>query len=559
MGRWMGLFILSGSLLQAAHSLPGDRLRQCPTGERVEGEYLVRYRENLVATARVTGKEPVKKIDADRIIFRSSATPASLGARVASVQEPTLSLLQNRQSADMQALLLREDVLSVEENCRARLTAITPNDTEYRLQWAHQYMNSPGAWQVSTGLRDVVVAVIDTGLDISHPDLKNNLWINLAEKNGRPGIDDDQNGYVDDVYGFNFADRVGDPSPGTALDDDHGTHVAGIIGAEGGNGFGIAGMVWKTRLMGLRVFPSGGSASMADIYTAVFYAVDNGARVINLSLGVLTSPTQADLQTYNYAFSRGVLVVVAAGNNGSDASASSPANVPGVLTVGALDGSEQLANFSNRGPLVSILAPGTGIYSTLPGATYDYISGTSMAAPFVSGAAALAWSMNPKLTKDQIRDLIVKSGRTLSSVNYPVLDPPALVEAVQKTLPAPVTSPTPAPKPTPTPTPKPSASSASPSPSPQPSPNPSSGFCVDDCSQTSAGGSIVDSGLLDENEANHPSAQMGGCSRAAAAKAGSDSSSDKAELFFLCLPLGLLGLLCRRAQKRVLDPSKDGF
>lgn len=571
----MGFLILSWMLAQAVHALPGDRVGTCPAGQRVDGEYLIRYQE-AVASARAAVGGPVNKIDADRVIFRapakaSSGTASGAAARAALMSAPTLSLVQKRSAGDMQELAIRDDVLSIEENCRVKMaaTTATPNDPLYSRQWAHTIMDSPTAWASVTGKRSVIVAVIDSGMDLNHPDLKNNLWTNVKERDGQSGVDDDGNGFIDDIHGYNFPDGTGDPDPGTGIIDDHGTHVAGIIGAQGNNAVGIAGMAWQTSLMAIRVFPASGDATVADILSAIYYAVDNGARVLNLSIGVLSSPLPASLQAFDYAISNDVLPVVAAGNNGVDASKSWPANVPGVLAVGALDGSMALANFSNSGSLVRIIAPGTGIYSTLPGGNYDYMSGTSMAAPFVAGAAALALSLNPALTQTQLQNLMVQSAKTLSTASYPVLNPGGLAAAVLQTLPKPSPTPTPTPTPTPKPTPAPVASpSAQPQPQPQPpEPQPSASptpavptpLPSPSASLTPADGSLINSGLSGGGGgAQTPGAQMAGCGRVVASvgRGGSGGSgfppASTAGLVLMAVPLMLLGLLHRRG--RALQP-----
>lgn len=255
---------------------------------------------------------------------------------------------------------------------------------------------------------EVIVAVLDTGVDLTHPDLVDNLWKNHIEANGQAGVDDDQNGYIDDIYGYNFGDKNGDPSHQTV--NDHGTHVAGLVGAVGFNGIGVSGIMGRrVKVMPLNVFGRNWSTDLRWIGEAIRYAADNGARIINLSVGGegRDLPT---LEAIQYAESKGILVVVAAGNLAKNIAdefytpASFALTEPGVLAVGAIDATHgRLCGFSNfSSTLVQLAAPGCddtapkqGLLSTRTQnqGSFGYKQGTSMAAPLVSGAAALyaAW------------------------------------------------------------------------------------------------------------------------------------------------------------------------
>jgi subtilisin family serine protease len=272
-------------------------------------------------------------------------------------------------------------------------------------------INAAGAWDVTTG-GDVPVAVLDTGVDYRHPDLDGNLWTNPDEIPGN-SEDDDENGYEDDVHGFNYV--AGDPDP----DDDagHGTHVAGIIGAEGDNLIGTVGVNWRVQMMVLKFLDANGEGSTSDAAQAIDYAVDEGARVINASWGG-PAFSHSLSNAIKRAGERGVLFVAAAGNEGedSDSKPQYPAafDLPNVISVGASDANDRLLDFSNYGRrTVDLAAPGDEIYSTVPAAVsapgYATYSGTSMAAPFVSGAAALYLARSPGSSSQEVRDALLST------------------------------------------------------------------------------------------------------------------------------------------------------
>lgn len=263
-----------------------------------------------------------------------------------------------------------------------------------------------------------VVAVIDTGVNLTHAALvqSDSLWRNPSELNGQPGVDDDQNGYVDDIYGWNFAANSSSPQD----DEGHGTHVAGIVVGAGFDLFASPKPQSKIQVMSLKFLDANGSGRTSDAIRAIYYAVDNGAQVINCSWGG-GSYSRALLDALAYAYSREVLVVTAAGNNSSnnDVSPMYPAgyDVPANLAVAATTDSDNLASFSNYGAsVVPVAAPGLYIYSTYLGNNYVLMSGTSMAAPFVSGIAALAWREAPQLTGYQIKELIKSSVNVKASL-----------------------------------------------------------------------------------------------------------------------------------------------
>jgi Subtilase family/Bacterial pre-peptidase C-terminal domain len=285
--------------------------------------------------------------------------------------------------------------------------------------WGNDLVNAPEVWAQGYTGQGITVAVIDSGVDITHPDLSSNIWVNRREI-ANNGIDDDRNGYIDDVYGWNFGvgQNNNDVSPGTPYND-HGTHVAGTIAAVRNN-IGVTGVAPNAKIMALRLGDVGESGSFVNagsLATAIRYAVNNGARVINLSLGWTNSVELREALTY--AASRNVIVISSAGNTSID----SPGN-PGSyaidygITVGAVDLQRRIANFSNRAGTDSrmhyVVAPGLKIYSTLPGRRYGFMDGTSMAAPHVAGVVALMLSANPTLTSAQVRQILTRTATQLS-------------------------------------------------------------------------------------------------------------------------------------------------
>jgi subtilisin family serine protease len=273
-------------------------------------------------------------------------------------------------------------------------------------------IDAPEAWSTTTGSHSVVVAVIDTGVDYTHPDLAPNIWTNPGEScAGCPndGLDNDGNGYVDDVHGWDFVNDDNQP-----LDDHgHGTHVAGTIGATGDNGTGVAGVNWNVQIMPLKFIAANGEGTADDAVRAILYATKMGAVVSNNSWGG-EEFSQALEDAIADADTHGSLFVAAAGNSfkNNDASPDYPSgfDLPNVVSVAATDLNDSRAWFSNYGRVsVDLGAPGTNIYSTWPGGSYAYLDGTSMAAPHVTGVAALAKAAFPAGTAMGLKTLLLRT------------------------------------------------------------------------------------------------------------------------------------------------------
>lgn len=373
---------------------------------------------------------------------------------------------------------------------------------------------APEAWMYwSTGSKNIPIAIIDTGVDIKHPDLTNNLWINQKEKNGIPGNDDDNNGYIDDIHGWSFHDKnrfynnwvpqpkgLGQPNgrPRNAQGEigrAHGTHVAGIIGAEGNNGIGGSGINWNTSLMALNAATDDNTFPNVNLIEAMNYAIDNGAKIINMSLGSVAKATPEDFtkegayddyldqtklqfrKVFNKAIRKDILIVMAAGNSGQVSaetlgwkgignldqtshgihSFAKKRHLKNIILVGSVDPDRRISNYSSYGSKrVDIAAPGgnkvkpifetdpiTGQVTSTKTADYgilstmltsnaseleksisliteqgNYISenGTSMAAPMVSGAAALVWGENESLGPDQVKNILMRSAEKIDNL-----------------------------------------------------------------------------------------------------------------------------------------------
>ncbi len=299
---------------------------------------------------------------------------------------------------------------------------LDPDDPRYAAgyQWGLETVHAPGAWYHTRG-DGSVVAIIDSGVQLSHPDLAPALWVNPGEVPGN-GIDDDANGCVDDVHGCDFVDGDGTPEDANG----HGTHVAGIAAGATNNSMGIAGMGWGAAIMPLRVLDADGQGDTWDVMNAIYYAVDHGAQVINLSLGGYSNGCSYMAGAISYAEEHDVLVVAAAGNDGDESwfDPSEPGNwfypaaCEDVLGVGATNSLDQRAAFSNYGWWVDVTAPGVGIESTYRYGTYASLSGTSMATPFVSGLAALVYAKHPTAEPEDVAAAIMAGADDLGAPGW---------------------------------------------------------------------------------------------------------------------------------------------
>lgn len=392
----------------------------------------------LAANGQILAVDPSQYEASDILVcFKPGADPSALaGTRIGDQFELIPGLYQVHLSSGVSAT----DALAAYQasplvayaqlDYRVRLE-VMPNDPQFSSQWGLNNtgqnggtpgvdIQAPAAWDLTTGSGNTIVAVIDSGVDYNHPDLAANIWTNPGEIAGN-GVDDDHNGFVDDIHGYDFANRDGDP-----MDDfEHGTHVAGIIGAVGDNGVGIAGVNWHVKIMALKVLDSSGSGTTSDVIKALNYAVANGAAISNNSYG--GDPySQALYDAINNARAAGHIYVAAAGNGNflgigqdNDENPFYPAsyNLPNVVAVAATDSSDNLAFFSNYGATsVDLAAPGVGILSTTPNNTYSTFDGTSMATPFVTGALALVRDLHPGWTYGQVISQILNTVDVIPSL-----------------------------------------------------------------------------------------------------------------------------------------------
>ncbi|MCX8037832.1 MAG: S8 family serine peptidase [Candidatus Sumerlaeia bacterium] len=400
-----------------AAPLGGDRDKRPPLGEVAAGadyvpdEVLVKYKANVAA-------------------LQAHALDAALGAVVVKTfPEIGWQLMKLGPGVSVaQAVRVYADsglVEWVEPNYKLHIFVI-PNDPNFSLLWGlHNTgqtggtpdadIDAPEAWDLHTGNQAVVVAVIDTGVDYTHPDLAANMWQNPNEVPNN-GLDDDGNGYVDDIFGYDFVNTDANPMD----DNGHGTHCAGTIGAVGNNGVGVVGVNWRTKIMPLKVFDASGSGDSADIISAILYARRMGAKVLSNSYGGGTYE-QSFKDAIDATCHAGMLFVAAAGNNMTDNDIAPvyPASysTPNIIAVAATDNHDDLAPFSNVGATsVDLGAPGEEIFSTFPGGNYQYMSGTSMATPHVAGAAALLWSSETGAASEPVKRAILNGARPLAAL-----------------------------------------------------------------------------------------------------------------------------------------------
>ncbi|HAZ12155.1 MAG: hypothetical protein A2X86_01220 [Bdellovibrionales bacterium GWA2_49_15] len=306
---------------------------------------------------------------------------------------------------------------------------LAPNDPRFGQLWGlnNTGNNSPDgsrgvagadiqafrAWDISKGDRRVKVAIIDTGIDYNHEDIKANMWTNEAEANGKAGVDDDKNGYIDDVHGYDFANKDGDPLDGHG----HGTHCSGTIGAVHDNGIGVAGVMANVTMVGVKFLTDAGSGTTADAVLAIDYATKLDVDIMSNSWGG-GGRSEALFDAIKRASDKGILFVAAAGNSSSDndQTPNYPSNyeAPNVVAVAAHTNGDGLASFSSYGQrTVHVAAPGHKILSTVTNNGYDVYSGTSMATPHVSGVLGLLLSKEGGLTVAEVKERLLRTSEPI--------------------------------------------------------------------------------------------------------------------------------------------------
>ncbi|MBI4041825.1 MAG: S8 family serine peptidase [Deltaproteobacteria bacterium] len=414
MARWLNILLLLVPFMAYAQEDPG-----LITGPYVEGEIFIRYKDG-------TQEE------------KQELMALSLGATLKKNDflVPNLKLVQLYPGQPVEEAIqyfkALPDVLYVAPNYLIQLeggmfppreipdpdpdNSVKINDPYFNNSYGLYAIEAPKAWKSFTwGSRNVMVAIIDSGIDYTHEDLASNMWKNPNEIEAN-GIDDDGNGYIDDQYGWNFLKDSADP-----MDDNfHGTHVAGIVGALADNGVGSLGVSPSVSLMACKFTNEKGEGTTNHAIRAITYAVRNGAKILNNSWGGY-GKSRPLMETIQMAANQGVLFVAAAGNDNADADVKPfyPASFTqeNVISVAATDAWDEKASFSNFGKKsVHLAAPGVSIFSSIPKNRYDSFSGTSMAAPFVSGAAALIWAAKPHLTMKQVKDLLLQTVDPIESM-----------------------------------------------------------------------------------------------------------------------------------------------
>lgn len=386
--------------------------------EAIPGEYVVRLKPQ--AQLMMSSKT---QLQSQLNNFIKSSIP---GQNIVVVKR---AFMENADSA-IKSLRLNPMVEVAEPNYIYRIKK-TPDDPMFAQLWgmlnvgqkdpkgqvgvAGYDTNVTKAWDLTTGSKGTIVAIIDTGIDYNHPDLKDNMWVNEAEANGETGKDDDGNGVVDDIYGYNAVNNSGNPMD----DQGHGSHCAGTIGAKGNNGVGVAGVNWDVRLMAVKFLSASGSGSLEDALKAIDYATKMGAKIQSNSWGG-GGFSQTLFDAIERSNKAGAIFIAAAGNeyNNNDSSPTYPASyqIENVLAVAAIDNKGIKADFSNFGrKTVHLGAPGVNILSTT-GGKYQAFSGTSMATPHVAGVAALLSSYDTSLTGMDIKRRLVATARPIAGL-----------------------------------------------------------------------------------------------------------------------------------------------
>lgn len=341
------------------------------------------------------------------------------------VRDKSLRVLQLDPRSDPAATIqsLKEEGFEVEPDVKIRAHAL-PNDEHFRDQWhlseAPGGIEAEAGWDVTHDAAEVLIAVIDSGCALEHPDLAPNLWRNEAEIPDN-GVDDDGNGYIDDIHGYDFVNHDGDPED----DSSHGSMVFGILAAAGDNGIGIAGVAWRSKVMCLKVLDSDDQGNLSDTIRAIEYAVAQGAQVLNLSWGYSTAaPSLFLFNALADAGRAGVLTVASAGNDAAEnrdelgeiSNYPSSYSIPQLISVASTGRGNAMSQFSNYGGAsVDLAAPGEEILTTGLGGLTTF-TGTSASAAVVSGAVALLWSHRPELSAAEMKQQMLASTIPLPSL-----------------------------------------------------------------------------------------------------------------------------------------------
>ena len=378
------------------------------------GEYIVKFKDNAKS-------------------FGAMKSLSQMGqVREMNVSVGNFAVLKSTQKLNLMKSNLHPAIEYIEPNYTYKAFG-TPADANFSKQWGlnNTGKNSGGwfsrgkagvdvsalkAWEITKGSKDIKIAVIDTGVDYRHQDLKGNIMVNEAELNGEPGVDDDGNGYIDDTYGYDFANMDNDPMDGHG----HGTHCAGVIGATH-DSVGIAGVMANVQILPIKFLTDRGSGTLEGAIKSIDYAVSRGVNIMSNSWGG-GDRSEALLDSIKAAEKAGVIFIAAAGNerNNNDKNPTYPASyeVESLVSVGAIDGKGKRASFSNYGKKsVHVFAPGVNTYSTVANNRYQKMSGTSMACPHVAGVAGLILSHEPNLSSMELKTRLMGTSVLSSELN----------------------------------------------------------------------------------------------------------------------------------------------
>jgi subtilisin family serine protease len=395
-------------------------------------EFLVKLPDNFYTTCKENRNKSLSQSDFISSYFNTSE-PLQITAIDLKHEFLTgwhLLKTSENQTIDFNSLKNSGQILQYQKNNVFKFHALIPDDPLYEKQWYHSRVKAPASWEYYTSNKKIIIAVIDTGVDYLHADLQGSLWVNeIEDLNGNGQLDsldlnnfdDDGNGYIDDVIGWDFTDaprfpddgdfRNPDNDPMDAYPGGHGTQIAGIISAQTNNGIGIAGLLPGCLVMNLRAGTTQGYLEEDDVARAILYAIENHAHIINMSFGdVVVSPFLEEVIAF--AYDKGIVLVASAGNDGSDV-IDYPAGFAQTISVGASNQENQRCSFSNWGQTLDLVAPGIEMLAPEPENDYREVQGTSFSAPVVSAAAALVLSKEISYNNEQVRNLVKSSATDL--------------------------------------------------------------------------------------------------------------------------------------------------
>jgi serine protease len=377
------------------------------------GVILVKRQVSL-SKGSVLWQETLRKIDAIQVSREFPMHPS--GSPLSSIYRIEIPLSSDVYAAAEQCL--DDPQVAWAEPVYLRRLHYQVNDPQAISQWHLDSLHCAQAWDLSRGDASIVIGIVDTGVELTHPDLQANIWTNPHEI-ANDGIDNDNNGYIDDVHGWDFGNDDPDPNPSsnaTASERWHGTTVAGTASAVTDNGVGIAAPAFNAKIMAVKVArDDDADQNIIDGYRGMVYAVDQGADIINCSFGG-AGASNAEREVIEYASGQGVVVVASSGNSG-DSTPEYPATYPSVLSVGSVDYSGYRSHFSNYGPEIDVSAYGENIYTCTINRGYRSVSGTSYSSPLTAGVLALVKAFHPEWTAEQVREQVRVSALPIDQMN----------------------------------------------------------------------------------------------------------------------------------------------